>query len=171
MKIRIIILACAALCIAGNVYAGTAIVDLKCTAADSRLKGKIKFNEEKGGVVVLAEVWNAPPGKHGLHIHENGVCSDGGKAAGGHFNPSGNPHGFAPKDFPLHAHPGDMGNINVGADGHGTLKLHMPELGLASSSRYDIRHHAVILHEKVDDFSQPTGNAGGRIGCGVIEEA
>ena len=161
---------CAALCVAGNVYAGTAVAELKGTAPGSRLKGEVKFIEEKGGVVVLAEVWNAPPGKHGLHIHEKGSCADEGKAAGGHFNPSGNPHGFAPKDWPLHAHPGDMGNINVDVDGHGTLKLHMPELGLASSSRYDIRGLTVILHEKEDDFSQPTGNAGGRIACGVITQ-
>ncbi|OGW90548.1 MAG: hypothetical protein A3D28_04315 [Omnitrophica bacterium RIFCSPHIGHO2_02_FULL_63_14] len=62
-----------------------------------------------------------------------------------------------------------MGNITVDVDGHGTAKLHMPELGLAVRSRYDILGRAVILHEKQDDFSQPTGNAGGRIACGVIE--
>jgi Cu-Zn family superoxide dismutase len=170
MKLKTWFMIIMALCYTGNVYAKTAVAELKPTAADSRLKGKVKFADEKGGVVVLAEVWNAPPGKHGLHIHENGSCADLGKAAGGHYNPNGNPHGYAPKDFPLHAHPGDMGNIDVDVDGHGTVKLHMPELGLANSARYDIVGRAVILHEKVDDFSQPTGNAGGRIACGVIEE-
>ena len=170
MKIRILGMMFAAVFYAGQAYAGTAVAEFKPTEEGSRLKGQVKFTQEKGGVVVLAEVWNAPPGKHGIHIHEKDSCADKGMAAGGHYNPSGNPHGFAPKDFPLHSHPGDMGNINVDVDGHGTLKLHMPELGLASSSRYDIRKHAVILHEKEDDFSQPTGNAGERIACGVILE-
>ncbi len=171
MKWRIALIVGLVLCLAGRAYAGSAVAELKPTKTDSRLKGQVKFTEEKDGVVVLAELWNAPPGKHGIHIHEKGSCADGGNAAGGHFNPSGNDHGFAPKDFPLHAHPGDMGNIDVDVDGHGTLKLHMPELGLASRARYDIRNLAVILHEKQDDFSQPTGNAGGRIACGVIQEA
>lgn len=157
--------------LAGNAYAATAIAELQPTKADSRLKGQAKFTEEKTGVVVRVEVWNAPPGKLGLHIHEKGVCTNEGNDAGGHYNPSGNPHGYSPKDYPLHAHPGDMGNIEVDVDGHGTLKLHMPDLGLASRARYDIRGLAVILHEKEDDFSQPTGNAGGRIACGVITEA
>ena len=170
MKIRVLGIVLAGLCVAGVAYAGTAVAELKPTKPDSRLKGQVKFTEEKGGVVVLAEVWNAPPGKHGIHIHEKGVCSDEGMGAGGHLNPSGNPHGFAPTGMPLHAHPGDMGNIEVDVDGHGTLKLHMSEIGLAARSRYDILNHAVILHEKEDDFSQPTGNAGGRIACGVITE-
>lgn len=170
MKIKILTMLLAALCMTGTAYAKTAVAELQPTSSDSRLNGEVKFKEEKGGVVVTAEVWNAPPGKHGFHIHETGSCGDAGQAAGGHFNPSGHPHGFAPKDAPLHSHPGDMGNIEVDADGHGTLKIHMPELGLAGRARYDIRGLAVILHEKEDDFSQPTGNAGGRIACGVIEE-
>ena len=169
MKLRIWFIICAILCITGKAYAGTAVAELKGTAPDSKIKGTVKFAEEKGGVVVLAEVWKVAPGKHAIHIHENGSCADLGKAAGGHFNPNGNPHGFAPKDFPLHSHPGDMGNITVDDEGHGTLKLHMPEIGLANSARYNIRHLTVILHEKEDDFSQPVGNAGGRIACGIIE--
>ena len=157
--------------IACDVHALTAVAELKATTDKSKVRGEVKFVEEKGGVVVLAEIWNAKPGKHGIHIHEKGSCADEGKAAGGHYNPSGNSHGFSPKDFPLHAHPGDMGNIEADEDGHGKLKLHMPELGLQSRARYDIRGLAVILHESEDDFSQPTGNAGGRIACGVIQQA
>ncbi len=170
MKIKTLLWVMAILFTAANAYAGVAVAELKGTAPDSRLKGTVKFIEEKGGVVVLGEVWNAPPGKHGFHIHEKSSCADQGQAAGGHFNPSGNPHGFSPKDAPLHAHPGDMGNFDVDVDGHGTFKVHMPDLGLASRSRYDIRGLAVILHEKEDDFSQPTGNAGGRIACGLISQ-
>jgi superoxide dismutase, Cu-Zn family len=170
MRIKTFLLSAGALFMAASAYAGFAVVELKGTAPDSRLKGTVKFVEEKGGMMVLGEVWNAPPGKHGFHIHEKRSCADQGKASGGHLNPSGLPHGFAPKDTPFHAHPGDMGNFNVDVDGHGTFKLHMPELGMAASARYDIRGLAVILHEKEDDFSQPAGNAGECIACGLISE-
>jgi superoxide dismutase, Cu-Zn family len=171
MNIKTCFMICVSLFITANVYAGTAVAELKGIASDSRMKGKLKFTEEKGGVVVLGEFSKAPTGKHGIHIHEKGSCEDAGRAAGGHLNPSGNPHGYAPKDFPLHSHPGDMGNIQVDIDGNATYKVHMPELGLAASSRYDIRKRAVIITEKEDDFSQPAGNSGVPIACGVIEEA
>ena len=170
MKLLFALIAAFMFGLTGSAHAGTAVAELKPTDPGSRLKGQVKFTEERGGVVVLGEIWNAPPGKHAIHIHEKGDCSDRGNAAGGHYNPSGNPHGYAPKDFPLKAHPGDMGNWDVDVDGTGKLKVHMPELGLAARARYDIRGLAVILHEKEDDFGQPTGNAGGRIACGVIQE-
>ena len=171
MKLKTAFMIGLGLCIAGNVYAGTAIAELKGITPDSKFKGKIKFTEERGGVVVLGELSKAPTGKHGIHIHTKGSCEDSGKAAGGHLNPSGNPHGYAPKDFPLHAHPGDMGNIEVDEDGNSTFKIHMPELGLAQSAHYNIRHLAVIITEKEDDFSEPDGNGGKAIACGVIQEA
>ena len=170
MNFRAGILICFGLCAAGNVHAGTAIAEMKGTAADSRLSGQMKFTEEKDGVVVRGELTKAPKGKHGIHIHQKGTCEDAGKAAGDHLNPSGNPHGFAPKDYPLRSHPGDMGNIEVDEDGNATFKVHMPELGLANKARYNIRHLAVVITEKEDDFSQPDGNGGKPIACGVIEE-
>ncbi len=160
------------LCVAtGSAYAGTAVAEMKGVAPESKLKGKFEFIEEKDGVVILGELSKAPVGKHGIHIHTKGSCEDAGAAAGGHLNPSGNPHGFAPKDFPLKSHPGDMGNIEVDEEGNATFKLHMPELGLASRARYDIRARALVITEKEDDFSQPDGNGGAAIACGVIEEA
>ena len=140
-------------------------------ATTAKLKGKFTFTEERGGVMVLGELSKAPAGKHGIHVHSKGSCEDNGLAAGPHLNPSGNPHGFAPKDAPLRAHPGDMGNITVDEDGNATFKLHMPDLGLAARARYNIRHLSVVITEKEDDFSQPDGNGGLPIACGVIEEA
>ena len=171
MKLKTAFIFCIGLCVAGNVYAGTAIAELKGTKPDSKIKGKITFIEEKGGVMVLGELSKAPAGKHGIHIHTKGTCADSGTAAGGHLNPSGNPHGYAPKDFPLRAHPGDMGNIEVDEEGNATLKIHMPELGLAQSARYNIRNLAVIITEKEDDFTQPDGQGGAAIACGVIQQA
>ena len=111
---------------------------------------------------------NVPPGKHGFHVHENGSCAEMGKAAGGHFNPDHVQHGFLPKDGYMNAQAGDMGNIEVGTDGTGILKLFMPGLTL-KDGKYAVTGKSVILHEKEDDFSQPVGNAGSRIGCGIIK--
>lgn len=146
---------------------GTAIV--KGTEANSPISGKVTFQETAEGIKVHAEFQNAPSGKHGFHIHENGNCGDGGKAAGGHYNPEGAPHGFLPKDGLSHAHAGDLGNIDIAADGTGRLDVLIPALTL-KNGKYNILGKSVILHEKEDDFGQPTGNAGGRIGCGIITE-
>jgi len=114
-------------------FTGTAI--LKGTATDSKITGNVTLTEEKGGLTVVAKVYNVPAGSHGFHVHAIGNCGDMGKAAGGHFNPDKSPHGLYP--------------INDG--------------------KYAVKGLSIILHEKKDDFSQPAGNAGGRIACGIIE--
>jgi Cu-Zn family superoxide dismutase len=141
---------------------------LKGTAANSAISGHVMLKEAKGGITLTAEVTNVPPGKHGFHIHENGSCAEAGKAAGGHFNPDKVEHGFIPKNGHMHSHAGDMGNITINKDGKGTLKIFLEGLTL-SEGKYAVNGKAIILHEKEDDFGQPTGNAGGRIGCGIIE--
>ena len=169
-KTIIFIFLALSLSLTGTAHAGMAVAEMKGLALGSKLKGKFTFTEERGGVVVLGELSKAPKGKHGIHIHQKGACEENGAAAGGHLNPSGNPHGFAPKDAPLRAHPGDMGNVEVDEEGNATFKIHMPDLGLAAKARYNIRHLAVIITDKEDDFSQPDGNSGAAIACGVIEE-
>ena len=108
-----------------------------------------------------------PAGKHGIHIHENGSCEEGGMAAGGHFNPLGVPHGFLPRDGYSKAHAGDLGNIDIDDEGKGSLEIFLIGLSLSEGNK-NVAGLAVILHEKEDDFNQPTGNAGGRIACGKI---
>lgn len=137
------------------------------TAADSKIAGEARFTEKDGGLEAEINIVNAPPGKHGFHIHENGSCDDMGKAAGGHYNPDGVMHGMVVKDGFAHAHAGDFGNIEIGEDGTGTLTAFIPGLTL-TGEKYKVSGKAVILHEKEDDFGQPLGNAGGRIGCGII---
>jgi Cu-Zn family superoxide dismutase len=127
----------------------------------------VSFFDSPQGLQISAQLTGVPPGTHGFHIHEFGDCGDAGKAAGGHYNPHGTPHGFLPKDGEQKAHAGDMGNIEIGQDGSGTLTLTLPAASL-STGEHNVGGRAVILHEKSDDFSQPTGNAGGRIGCGII---
>jgi Cu-Zn family superoxide dismutase len=144
---------------------GTAVI--KGTVKDSAVLGSVSFMEMNDGLQIEASVANVPAGKHGFHIHEKGDCADEGKAAGGHFNPQKVDHGFMPKDGMMHSHTGDMGNIEVGADGNGKLSVFLPGVHLLAKDP-SVAGLAVILHEKEDDFGQPTGNAGGRIGCGII---
>jgi Cu-Zn family superoxide dismutase len=153
----------------GDLYAQTAVAAIKATGPNSGLTGSVEFVQTRHGVKVRARVSGlAGAGRHGFHIHENGSCADGGSAAGGHFNPQGAPHGFLPGDGHERAHLGDMGNIEVGEDGRGELAVVMP--GLTLYGEQGIIGRAVIIHEQQDDFGQPVGNAGGRIGCGLIAE-
>jgi len=140
------------------------------TTEGSPVSGEATFKEVDDGLEIEVKVVNVSPGKHGFHIHENGSCGDLGMAAGGHYNPDGVDHGLVNKDGFEHAHCGDFGNIEVGEGGTGTWKTFISGLTL-TAPRHNVAGKAVILHEKEDDFSQPTGNAGGRIGCGVITVA
>ena len=148
-------------------YAETGKAVLKPTAEGSSIAGSAQFTDSAEGLKVLVSISQAPPGKHGLHIHQFGSCEDGAKAAGGHYNPDNVMHGFLVTDGFSKAHAGDFGNIEVGPDGTGRLELTIPGLNLAGG-KHTIGGRAVVLHEKPDDFGQPTGNAGGRIGCGTI---
>jgi Cu-Zn family superoxide dismutase len=107
------------------------------------------------------------PGEHGAHVHEKGDCSaPDGASAGGHFNPAANPHAL-PSTVPRHL--GDLGNITVGADGKGTLEIVAGGANLKAGDPNSFAGRAIIIHEKQDDGGQPTGNAGGRIGCAEIK--
>ncbi len=132
----------------------------------SSLSGQATFTEVEGGVLVELEVHHTPPGWHAVHVHETGDCSaPDASSAGAHFNPSGMAHG-APHALQHHA--GDLGNMWVDEHGEGRHVLLMPELTVRDGPS-SVRGRALIVHEKDDDLStQPTGNAGGRIGCGVI---
>jgi len=152
---------------ASAAYADSGIAVIKGTADGSAVGGIVTFQDTKGGLKVTAKLAGLPPGNHGFHIHEFGSCDDSGKAAGGHYNPKGSKHGFLPKDGMRKAHGGDMGNIMAAADGTATLDIVLPYIKL-SGDKYSVAGRAVIIHEKADDFSQPVGNAGSRIGCGAI---
>lgn len=136
--------------------------------SDSTVTGTATFTElSKGGVMVHVHIEKAPPGTHGLHIHEKGDCSDPkGASAGGHFNPGEMPHS-GPMDMKRHA--GDLGNIEIKADGTGDLDITSDMLTVKAGPN-SVVGRSVVFHEKADDLkTQPTGNAGGRFGCGVIQ--
>lgn len=167
MTRRVIGLWGAVILMAGCAGGNQTVVALQGTQPGSNISGTVTLRETPRGLHVLAQVANAPPGNHAIHVHENGDCGDVGKAAGGHYNPAQVKHGLVTTDGFGAAHAGDFGNLTVGADGRGTLELTVPGLRLRGG-QYPIAGRALILHEKPDDFGQPTGNAGGRIACGVI---
>ena len=131
----------------------------------SGVSGTVTFTKAEGGVRVQAQLKGLKPGDHGFHVHEFGDCSaPDGTSAGGHFNPAGAPHA-GPHDPQRHA--GDMGNVTAGVDGGASVDYVDPQASFDGPN--DILGRGVIVHEKGDDLkTQPTGNAGGRVACGVI---
>ncbi len=134
--------------------------------SNSTVKGTATFTQAGDKVKVVVEVSGATPGQHGLHVHENGDCSSpDAKSAGNHFNPGNAEHG-AP-DKPAH-HAGDFGNLTVGQDGNGKLELLTDQIAVKPGTT-SVVGRALVLHDKPDDTTtQPTGNSGSRVGCGVI---
>lgn len=133
----------------------------------NNVTGTVSFAPVEGGVMILAEVHGLTPGKHGFHIHEKGDCSAAdASSAGGHFNPFNKPHG-APDD--ANRHVGDLGNLI--ADANGDAYYARVDTVIELEGANTIVGRAVIVHEKEDDFkTQPTGNAGARVACGVIQK-
>ncbi|MBI2204897.1 MAG: superoxide dismutase family protein [Candidatus Rokubacteria bacterium] len=131
--------------------------------------GNATLSEVGGGVRVIVEARRLPPGVKGVHIHAVGKCDPPEfTTAGGHFNPTNKKHGLESPDGP---HAGDLPNITIAADGNGRLES-MNEritLGSGGNSLLDADGSAVVIHAAPDDFkTDPTGNSGGRIACGVV---
>lgn len=135
--------------------------------SNSKVAGKATFTEVEGGVKVVLTLTGAPAGKIASHVHEKGDCSaPDGKSAGGHFNPASKDHGLPGAAA---THLGDLGNVDVAKDGTGRLEIVVAGANLKDGDPMSYLGRSIIVHEKMDDGGQPTGNAGGRIGCGVIQ--
>jgi len=133
----------------------------------STVSGTVSFTKQGDDVQVVADIENLKPGKHGFHIHEKGDCSaTDASSAGAHFNPTHQHHG-GPET--AERHEGDLGNIEADASG----KSHLEWKGKMNLSGTDsIIGKSIVVHEKEDDLkTDPSGNSGGRIACGVIEAA
>lgn len=127
-------------------------------------KGEVRFYKVDGGVRVLAKIEGLTPGKHGFHVHEKGDCSaPDASSAGGHFNPNNAPHG-APTADRSARHAGDLGNLEAGPDGKAQYDRVDAVLDYGQLTGL-----SVLVHAGEDDLtSQPAGNSGARVGCGVI---
>jgi superoxide dismutase, Cu-Zn family len=137
-------------------------------ASGSLVSGKLAASPITGGVRITGEIGGLSRGStHAIHIHEKGDCSAAdATSAGGHFNPAQQAHGRAGSG-PHHG--GDMDNIV--ADANGVARVDVRALGVSlGGGATDIGGRAVVVHAMPDDYrTQPTGNAGGRIACGVIQ--
>jgi Cu-Zn family superoxide dismutase len=170
MTLRILaasVLVAVPLAIAAAAPSGTAALE----NAEGKGIGTATLTDAKGGVKVQVNVAGLPPGKHGIHIHAAGKCeAPDFKSAGGHFNPHGKKHGLR---NPEGAHAGDMPNLQVGKDGKATATFTAKDatLGEGEGSLFGADGTAIVIHADPDDEkTDPAGNSGARIACGVIEK-
>jgi Cu-Zn family superoxide dismutase len=145
-----------------------AVADVQPTQGN-KASGTVTFVERMGKIMADVELTGLKPGQHGIHIHEKGDCSaPDAMSAGGHYNPTNEPHG-AP-DADKH-HGGDFGNITADANGNVSQKITIDtwRLGMSKLATNTIGGRALVVHADPDDLnSQPAGNSGKRIACGVI---
>lgn len=158
----------AAVTASGPVTATASLINLK-----NQPIGTATLTQMPGGVQIRIDATNLPSGNLAFHIHETGSCdaSTGFKSAGGHFNPMHKEHGTLD---PNGAHAGDMMNLTVDNDGTVHTEVLNPNVSLTSglTGLLDADGSALVIHAKPDDYkSQPAGNAGDRIACGVINPA
>ena len=161
-------------------------------AEGSRIWGRVSFHQAEGGTFfgqttgysapvataaansvagktfIRADINGLPPGRQfGFHVHEKGDCSDNGMGAGGHFNPQGKPHG---RHDAMERHAGDLPNLSSNGEGVAVYSI-TTELLTVSQGPTSVVNRAIVIHESPDDYkSQPAGNSGKRIACGVIRE-
>ena len=137
-------------------------------ASGSLASGQLKLMPMGDGVHVTGTIGGLKAnGTHAFHIHDNGDCSAAdASSAGGHFNPTGQPHGRA--SAPRH-HAGDSDNLVANAEGTARVDAHFEGVALGGGGANDVAGKAIVVHADPDDYtSQPAGNAGSRIACGVI---
>lgn len=150
--------------------AGTAMAHVELAPTEGNaVRGSLMFTSENGAVRLSGAITGLEPGsRRGFHIHEHGDCSaPDAMSAGGHWNPTGEDHGRRSHgEF----HAGDMDNLEADDNGNAAVDMLLAGLEIGTGSDMDVVGQSVIVHTGTDDYeSQPTGDAGGRAACGVIE--
>lgn len=169
--IVLVVLAIAAMVVTVAAARGNAALRASATLVDpaGNVVGEAKLTEDAAGMLhVNVKVKGISPGLHGIHLHAIGSCTPDFAAAGGHHNPLGHQHGL---DNPLGAHGGDLPNLVVNGAGKGQLNAVSDRATLSPGpvALFDADGSSVIIHAGEDDqLTDPTGNSGGRIACGVI---
>lgn len=133
--------------------------------------GTIALTETPQGLLLTGDLAQLPPGPHGFHLHAVGRCEPPFTSAGGHFNPDGKKHGF---HDPAGPHAGDVPNLHASSDGKAVVDALALGVTLGSGSRgvLDQDGTAVVIHAKADDYkTDPAGDSGDRIACGVVVKA
>lgn len=148
-----------------------AMATLSGTMPDTTVEGTMKFEAMEGGKVKMTLDISVPKKANqsvAVHLHEMGNCGEMGKDAMGHWNPTNTEHGkWGEGNF----HSGDIGNISLDGNGRGHLEVESDRWTVGGDATTNIFDRSVIVHSGVDDYkSQPSGNAGSRIGCGVISK-
>lgn len=138
-------------------------------AADGSARGEARVTETTDGLHVAVRASGLTPGIHAVHVHMIGTCTAPDfTSAGGHWNPTGRQHG---RDNPAGMHMGDMPNLTVGSDGTGQMEFVIPggTLRTGTNAVLDADGAAIVIHAQADDYrSDPAGNAGGRVACGIL---
>lgn len=149
----------------GDMMTSTAVL---VATSGSTVSGTLKFREVKDRVVhITGTIEGLTPGKHGFHIHVNGNCdSADGASAGGHYAPASGRHG-APDSAQRHM--GDLGNIVADENGRAEVDVTASGITIALMGTASVGDRSIVVHAAEDDFSEPAGNSGARVACGVIE--
>jgi Cu-Zn family superoxide dismutase len=144
-----------------------AVAELAPTAGNNA-RGTVTFSQKDGTVLVVAKLSGLTSGSHGFHVHEKGDCSAAdAMSAGGHFNPLGKPHAHPSS---TERHTGDMPTLVADASGNATLTTELDLMRVGDGAN-DIVGKSVVVHKDPDDFTtQPAGNSGPRVACGVIRK-
>lgn len=157
--------------LAAALIAGTTMLVTAQSTARAELKdaagatvGEATLTDTPHGVLLAVSLTNVPEGEHAFHIHETGQCEPPFTTAGGHMNPAGRQHGIENAEG---MHQGDLPNVHVPAGG--ALEFQTLAAGVSLDSLFDADGAALVVHEGPDDYvSDPSGDAGGRIACGVV---
>ncbi len=160
----------ALLCVAGTLPAAAQTASAPLKDAQGKKVGSANLIQTPRGVLINIAVKGLPPGEHAFHVHAIGKCDAPFTTAGGHFNPDTKKHGLMAADG---AHAGDMPNLHIPQSGDLTIEVLNAAITLEKgkpNSVFDADGSALIIHAGSDDYkTDPTGEAGGRIACGVVQ--